>query len=391
MLKAEKANINEISLPIKSLQYHANNRHATWLELFFDLVFVASLDVVTHNLAHVHHGHIELKQLMLFPVEFLPIWWIWATHMLYANRFDTDSRQHRLASLAIMFLVITMSAFVGRGIFTHYKYFIAFYIAIRLILAGLYLSSPNKLADSNNHTKMVELNIIAGACVSGVTLLFTSPMRELILLGSIFIEMMGVVLIGKKVKVDPIHREHFVERIGLFSIILLGESVISLITGLKDIAWNHLNMIAALSGFIMIGAIWWIFYDSFHSVERIKNMKHGYTLLYSNMLFAIGLIILANLIRHTILNDLDTHDFQILTFLGVASFFIGKQANYYKFFPPMRPYIWFNSIACISATVASTWLPRPEYALVGMTLSMLFYVFVNYTWALKRDISQYLE
>ena len=104
MLKAEKANIeiNKISLPINSLQYHANNRHATWLELFFDLVFVASIDVVTHHLAHVHQGHIGLKQLMLFPVEFLPIWWIWATHMLYANHFDTDSRQHRLASLAIM-------------------------------------------------------------------------------------------------------------------------------------------------------------------------------------------------------------------------------------------------------------------------------------------------
>ena len=103
---------------------------------------------------------------------------------------------------------------------------------------------------------MVGLNIITGACVSGISLLFTSPMRELILLSSIFVEMIGIVLIGKKVKVDLIHREHFVERVGLFSIILLGESVISLITSLKGIAWNQLNMIAALSGFIMIGAIW---------------------------------------------------------------------------------------------------------------------------------------
>jgi len=34
---------------------------------------------------------------------FLPLWWIWAGHTIYANRFDTDSRQHRLSTLLIMF------------------------------------------------------------------------------------------------------------------------------------------------------------------------------------------------------------------------------------------------------------------------------------------------
>ena len=98
---------------MQSLQYHLEHRHATWLELFFDLVFVASIGVVTHNLAQTHHGHIELKQILMFPIEFLPIWWIWATHTLYANRFDTDSKAHRIASLIIMFLMVTMSAFLG--------------------------------------------------------------------------------------------------------------------------------------------------------------------------------------------------------------------------------------------------------------------------------------
>ena len=77
---------------MKTLQYHMEHRHATWLELFFDLVFVASIGIVTHNLAHAHDGHIPVKQLLLFPIELIPIWWIWATHTLYANRFDTDGK-----------------------------------------------------------------------------------------------------------------------------------------------------------------------------------------------------------------------------------------------------------------------------------------------------------
>ncbi|MEN8204688.1 MAG: low temperature requirement protein A [Pseudomonadota bacterium] len=63
----------------------------------------------------------------------MPAWWIWATHTLYSNRFDTDSRGHRIASLVIMFLRVTMSAFIGAGLSGNSAYFIGFYIAIRAV------------------------------------------------------------------------------------------------------------------------------------------------------------------------------------------------------------------------------------------------------------------
>ena len=68
-----------------TLRYHADDRHATWLELFFDLVFVASIGVITHHLAHSHDGHLDARQAWLFPLELIPVWWIWATHTLYSN------------------------------------------------------------------------------------------------------------------------------------------------------------------------------------------------------------------------------------------------------------------------------------------------------------------
>lgn len=33
---------------MKSLKYYDKNRHATWLELFFDLIFVVAIGKVTH-------------------------------------------------------------------------------------------------------------------------------------------------------------------------------------------------------------------------------------------------------------------------------------------------------------------------------------------------------
>ena len=376
---------------MKTLQYHAKHRHATWLELFFDLVFVASIGVVTHNLAHTHHGHIELQQLLMFPVEFLPVWWIWATHTLYANRFDTDSKAHRVASLAIMFLMVTMSAFLGDGLFEHYGRFIAFYVAIRFVLAGLYFSSKDKLKDSKDYANKVAIGIALGAIISGASVFFDSPYREGILIGGILFEMIAAVFIGRKVKVDPIHKEHLVERVGLLAIILLGESIISLVGGLRDITWDQHNMMAALTGFLMIGSIWWIYFDGFPIMERIKKMKQGLLLVYSQIFLAMGFVILANLIRHAILGDLYMEDFRILAITGLVFFYLGKQIIYYASIPPYRINIVINSTVCVAITIAATFLPKPEYALIGMTLGTFFYTYSNLKWTLTKDASAYLE
>lgn len=61
-------------------------------------------------LSETHDGRIGWQQLLHFVLVFLPLWWIWAGHTIYANRFDTDSRQHRLSTLVVMFLLIVLSA-----------------------------------------------------------------------------------------------------------------------------------------------------------------------------------------------------------------------------------------------------------------------------------------
>jgi len=97
------------------LLFHKEGRHATWLELFFDLVFVAAISVVTHNLLGVHDKHLDHGHAWLYPLEIIPVWWIWASQTLFDNRFDTDSRGNRLVSLVIMLLVATMATLLGGG------------------------------------------------------------------------------------------------------------------------------------------------------------------------------------------------------------------------------------------------------------------------------------
>ncbi|MBA2747523.1 MAG: low temperature requirement protein A [Tatlockia sp.] len=62
----------------ESAQEH---RHATWLELFYDLVFVVAVSQVAHNL------YIDNRVFQLCIFVYTPLWgWIGTT--FYANRFD---------------------------------------------------------------------------------------------------------------------------------------------------------------------------------------------------------------------------------------------------------------------------------------------------------------
>ena len=373
-----------------TLQYHAKDRHATWLELFFDLVFVASISVITHHLAHVHDGHIEGQQVMLFVTEFIPIWWIWATHTLYSNRFDTDSKNHRLASLLIMFLMTTLSALLEGGLFDNSIGFIGFYIVIRAVLAGMYFAASKRFQETKVYTRLIGITILFGVAISAISIFFGSPVRQILFLGGIGLEMIVAVWISIRENFLPVHRDHLVERVGLLSIILLGESVISLVSGLSGLNWNQYDVFAALTGFLMIGAIWWIYFDGFNKLEKAKYIQHGFALLYSNVLFLLGLGILSSLIRHAILNDLAMRDFRILAILGMSLFYLGKQISYFLAFPVYRVNISINTIVCIGVTALSTFLPRPEYALMGMTLGMFFYVYSNFKWTLTKDVTPFL-
>lgn len=291
-----------------------------------------------------------------------------------------------------MFFMITMSAFFGDDLFQDYPVFVFFYAVIKFILVSLFFRASNQGLHSVSYARESGLIILFGTGISAISVFIETPLRETILVSGILVEMLGIYIVSKRnsEKLKPVHREHLVERVGLLSLILLGESIISLTGTLRTVNWDILSIVAALTGFIMIGLIWWIYYDSFHVMERIKSMTNGFPMLYSHLFLALGFVILANLIRHAILNDLNMKEFRILAITGMSFFYIGKQTVYVVFLPPFRKIMTINTLVCIFITIASTSLPKIEYALVGITMGMLYYTVANFKFTLTKDISEYV-
>src|SRR4029450_14100566 len=75
-----------------------DERHASWLELFFALAFVVAIPQPAQELARDH----SLGGFATFAGLFLPVFIAWQGFTFYADRFDSDDVLFRAVMLAAM-------------------------------------------------------------------------------------------------------------------------------------------------------------------------------------------------------------------------------------------------------------------------------------------------
>jgi low temperature requirement protein LtrA len=358
-------------------KYFQANRHATWLECFFDLIFVVVIDDLTHVLSHTHEGRLDPLQFWKFVLIFIPLWWIWASHTMYANRFDADDRKHRLATLVIMFLLIILSGLIDQRFVASFDAIVVCYAGAKYIVAMMYFVSKYRHKESAALTTAVGGAIIAGSTISLASILFPAPERYVVFyLGILFDLIVFMFFLPRRLQVIPVHTEHLIERVGLLTIIILGESVTSLSTGLSDLSWTAQRLLTAATGFVMISSIWWVYFDSFHLLTK-QQLTTGHSVLYSHFFVFIGLSILASLIRHAILDDMAVSDFRILSAIGAVCFFIGKQYGYFMELPGLRSQLVINTLVVFVLIGLALLLPGTDYILLGLTASVICYAFLS--------------
>jgi low temperature requirement protein LtrA len=362
---------------VHNTKYFEANRHATWLECFFDLIFVVTIDDLTQVLSHVREGHLDPLQFWKFVLIFIPLWWIWASHTMYANRFDADDRKHRLATLVIMFLLIIISGLIDQRFLASFDVIVACYAGSKYIIAMMYFVSKRRHKEGKGLAAAVGWVIVAGTTISLASILFPAPQRYVMFYMGILFDLAAFILfLQRRLQVIPVHTEHLIERVGLLTIIILGESVSSLSTGLANISWTAQRLLTAATGFVMISGIWWVYFNSFHLLTE-RKLRTGHSVLYSHFFVFVGLSILASLIRHAILDDMALADFRVLSVIGAVCFFMGKQYGYFMERPELRPQLVVNTLVVFVLAGLSLLLPDTGYILLGLTAAVICYAFLS--------------
>lgn len=233
-------------------------RTVSWLELFFDLIFVAAVAQVAEPL----HEHYSLSGVLRFATLFALIWWAWIGHTVFATRFDADDGVQRVLTLVQMFVVAAMAANAEDELHSRSSAgFVAAYAVLRLVLVAQYFRARH-LPEARPLTTRHIVGHGSAALIWLASAFAPAPARYALWVPAFLIDLGTPWLaLPHTVKVPP-NPAHLPERFGLFTLILLGEGVIAVMHGMKSQEeWTVVAAASAFSGMALLFLVWWWYFD----------------------------------------------------------------------------------------------------------------------------------
>lgn len=264
-------------------------RRATWLELFFDLIFVVAIAQLAHNL----NQNFSLVGLAEFTLLFIPVWWCWIGATFYDTRFDNDGLVDRLITLLQMAIIAIMAANLHHGLESSAVGFALSYIAFRSVLVAQYLHAGYHVSEARSLTNWFALGF-TGSIVFWLISVFVPASWRFVCWGlGLMVDFATPLTAGSQVVRIPPDMAHTTERIGLFTIIVLGESIVAVVGGVSEQQWSPMSVAIALMGLSIAFSFWWMYFDTvddspLHAMKQ-GRMKIALTWLYSHLPLAIGL------------------------------------------------------------------------------------------------------
>ena len=243
-------------------EQRSEERTSTPLELFFDLCFVVAVAALARGL----HDEPNLGGVLRFLGLFVPVWWSWMIFTWYATGFDNDDVPYRVTLLAAMLSMLGLAASVGE-VSTEPGAAVSFVLAyalMRVLMTGLYVRAwRHEPVSLRPFVVLYAAGNALGAAVWLSSLLVPGPGRYAVWAVGLFVELLGPILAVRTLSNPRVsfHPRHIPERYGLFTIIVLGESVLAVAVGTADTNWEPLAVLTAAFGFVVAACIWWLYFD----------------------------------------------------------------------------------------------------------------------------------
>jgi low temperature requirement protein LtrA len=240
----------------------SEERTSTPLELFFDLCFVVAVAALARGL----HEEPNLDGALRFLGLFVPVWWSWMIFTWYATAFDNDDVPYRVTLLAAMLSMLGLAASVGDvGVEAGAAAsFVLAYASMRVLLTGLFLRARRHVsADLRPFVDLYAAGNALGAAIWLSSLLVPEPGRYAVWAVGLLVELLGPILAVRTLSNPRVsfHPRHIAERYGLFTLIVLGESVLAVAVGTAGTNWEPSAVLTAVLGFVVAACVWWLYFD----------------------------------------------------------------------------------------------------------------------------------
>jgi low temperature requirement protein LtrA len=223
---------------------------------------------------------------------FFAIWWAWMNFSWFASAYDTDDVPYRLTTLIQIAGALIMAAGVPRAMAAgDFTVVTAGYVVMRMAMVTQWLRAAR--ADPPRRVACLRY-------AAGITVVQVGWVARLAVPGEVAPLAVTLVLVGAELAV-PVYaeraapttwnRSHIAERFGLFTLIVLGESVLSATVAVQS-ALDAEATVAdlatiAVGGLLTVFSMWW-FYFAKDASRRLASLRtaivwgYGHYLVFSS-------------------------------------------------------------------------------------------------------------
>lgn len=366
-------------VPMVARRPDEHHRAATPLELLFDLCFVVAIAQAAAGLDHSFIENHVLTGIVQYLMVFFAIWWAWMNFTWFASAYDNDDVPYRLTVLVQIAGSLIVAAGIPRVFEGDDFTVIVFgYVIMRLALVTQWL----RAAASDPPRRTTALRYAIGVSLVQMywlALLFV-PVGVVFLVGFVIgvIAELGVPVIAERASKTTFHPHHIAERYGLFTVIVLGESVTAAtlaFQGALDETEDSGTIIGlAVAGIVTMFCLWWIYFDN-EAIPRLNTAKESFLWGYGHYFaFASAAAVGAGLVVAVAYQREMTHGISDVlsaaaTTVPVAVYLIavGALRSY-----PGRPRLvpWAIGVAA-ALVLVDTFVPAPLYMTAGVLTALV--------------------
>lgn len=238
----------------------------TFVELFFDLVFVFAVTQLSHRLLQ----HLDVKGALETGLLLLATWWVWIFTAWVTNWLDPERTPVRLLLFVLMLAGLIYSTALPEAFGEAAPAMALAYVAMQVGRSLFMLWALRGPVSPGNRRNFQRITLwLAGAGLLWIAGAFVEAARPWLWLAALAIEYAGPASgfrtpgLGRSTVEDwTVEGGHLAERCGLFVIIALGESI--LVTGATfgEQGWSGTAIGAFLVAFVGSVAFWWIYFDT---------------------------------------------------------------------------------------------------------------------------------
>ncbi|KIQ17113.1 low temperature requirement protein A [Rhodococcus sp. MEB064] len=261
------------------------HRAASSLELFFDLVFVVAVSFASVELAHLLEEDHIASGVGAYAMVFFAIWWAWMNFTWFATSFDTDDWLYRVTTIVQMAGVLILASGVSDAM-SDYDFTLVTigYVVMRLAMVSQWIRAGLR----NSEFRATAVRYAVGITVVQVLWVARLALPDSVaVLGFVALVAaeLAVPVLAERAGRTPLHGEHIAERYGLFTLILLGESLLASATAIVGGINEHDHTVElvglAMATLVVVAGMWWLYFsvsqEDSVGARLGRSLSFGYT------------------------------------------------------------------------------------------------------------------